>query len=51
MPTVSHARAQHHYGEAERTLATLSSLEADEEKETREAIVAAAHALLAAAAW
>ena len=32
MPTVSHSPAQHHYAEAERILAVLGSLGADEER-------------------
>jgi hypothetical protein len=50
MPTVSHGRAEHHYDQAERILAVLGSLGADEEAATREAIVALTHAALAVAA-
>jgi len=50
MPTVSHSRAEHHYDEAERILAALGSLGADEEESTREALTAATHAILAVAA-
>jgi hypothetical protein len=50
MPTVPQTPAQHHYTEAERTLAVLGSLGADEEAATREALTAATHALLAVAA-
>ena len=50
MPTVPQTPAQHHYAEAERTLALLGSLGADEEEATREAIVALTHAALAVAA-
>ena len=50
MPTVSHSRAEHHYDQAEKTLAMLGSLGADEESATREAIVALTHAALAVAA-
>jgi len=39
-----------HFREAERVLDVLASLGASEEEATREAIVAAAHALLAVAA-
>jgi hypothetical protein len=42
--------AQHHYAEAERVLVVLASLGATDEEATREAIVAATHALLAVAA-
>ena len=44
------ARAEHHLAESERILATLASLGASEEEATREAIVAATHALLAVSA-
>ena len=49
-PTARHSQAQHHYREAERTLATLGSPGAVEEEVAREALVAAVHALLAVAA-
>jgi hypothetical protein len=42
--------AEHHYAEAERTLATLGSLGAEPEEATREAAVALVHAVLAIAA-
>jgi hypothetical protein len=38
MPTVPQTPAQHHYAEAERTLALLGSIGATEEEATREAI-------------
>jgi hypothetical protein len=50
MPTVPQTPAQHHYAEAERVLDVLASLGATEAEATREAIVAATHALLAVAA-
>lgn len=50
MASASPTAAQHHYREAEKTLAVLGSLGADEEEATREAIVALAHAALAVAA-
>ena len=50
MASASPTAAQHHYREAEKTLALLGSIGATEEEATREAIVAATHALLAVAA-
>ena len=50
MPTVPQTPAQHHYAEAECTLALLGSLGPNEEEATREAIVALTHAALAVAA-
>ena len=50
MPTVSHSRAEHHYDQAEKTLALLGSLGASEEEATRESLVAVCHAILSVAA-
>ena len=50
MPTAPHTPAQHHYEQAERTLATLGALGATPEEATREAAVALCHATLSIAA-
>jgi hypothetical protein len=48
-PTAPQTLAEHHYQQAERTLATLGSLAATPEEATREAAAALVHAVLAIA--
>ena len=48
-PTAPQTPAEHHYQQAERTLATLGSLAATPEEATREAAAALVHAVLAIA--
>jgi hypothetical protein len=50
MPTAPRTTADHHYQQAELTLAALGSLAATPEEATREAAAALAHAVLAIAA-
>jgi len=50
MPTAPRTTAEHHYQQAEQTLAALGSLAATSEEATREAAAALAHAVLAIAA-
>ena len=50
MPTAPRTAAQHHYDEAERTLATIGALGATPEEATREAVVALTHGVLSIAA-
>jgi hypothetical protein len=50
MKTQPRNPAEHHFEQAERTLATLGSLGADEYEATREALAALVHAVLAIAA-
>ena len=50
IPTVASPSAEHHYAEAERTLALLGSLGANEEEATRESLVAVCHAILSVVA-
>jgi hypothetical protein len=50
MPTAPRTTAEHHYQQAELTLAALGSLAPTPEEVTREAAAALAHAVLAIAA-
>ena len=50
MPTQPHTPSEHHYIQAEQTLATLGALGATPEEATREAAVALCHATLSIAA-